>query len=89
METSHFALTQGARAVWWACTHAGLTRQAIERIESSPVSRFVVTHTMARSWQDLTTPDVRDTMTVLPVGPLLADAISRIHDDRRPVPWNT
>jgi len=65
---------RGAKQVFACCTHAVLSGPAIERIEASPIKELVVTNTIPK----------RDAATSakikrLSVGPLLGEAIKRIH----------
>ncbi|MCH7896019.1 MAG: ribose-phosphate pyrophosphokinase [candidate division NC10 bacterium] len=64
----------GARRIYASCTHAVLSGEAIERIESSGLEEVVVTNTIPlderRSCKKL---------TLLSVAPLLGEAIDRIH----------
>jgi len=67
-------LDRGAREVYACCTHPVLSGPAIERIAASPVKEIVVTDTVA------VPADKRiDKITVLPIAPLLGEAIRRIH----------
>jgi ribose-phosphate pyrophosphokinase len=65
---------QGAKEIYACCTHAVLSGQAIERLEKSPITEVVVTDTIPRK------PGVKSKkLKYLPVGPLLGEAIKRIH----------
>jgi ribose-phosphate pyrophosphokinase len=65
---------RGAREVYACCTHALFSGSAIQRILKSPVKEIVVTDTYPIS------PEKRiDKITVLPIAPLLGEAIRRIH----------
>jgi ribose-phosphate pyrophosphokinase len=67
-------LERGARDVYACCTHALFSGTAIQRITKSPVKEVVVTDTYP------VPPEKRiDKITVLPVAPLLGEAIRRIH----------
>ncbi len=67
-------LEQGAREVYACCTHALFSGSAIQRITKSPVKEVVVTDTYPIS------PQKRiDKINVLPIAPLLGEAIRRIH----------
>ena len=67
-------LERGASEVHACCTHPILSGPAIERISASPVKEVVVTDTVP-------VPDNKriDKITVLPIAPLLGEAIKRIH----------
>jgi ribose-phosphate pyrophosphokinase len=67
-------LELGAREVYACCTHPLLTGSATERIVASPVKELVVTDTIP-----LTPEKQLDKITVLPMAPLLGEAIHRIH----------
>ena len=56
------------------CTHPIFSGQAIQRIASSPVKEVVVTDTVP-----VTGEKKLDKITVLPIAPLLGEAIRRIH----------
>ncbi|MBI4187312.1 MAG: ribose-phosphate pyrophosphokinase [Chloroflexi bacterium] len=65
---------QGARQVYACCTHPVFSGQAIQRIASCPVKEVVVTDTIP-----VTGEKKLDKVTVLPMAPLLGEAIHRIH----------
>ena len=65
---------RGAKQVFACCTHAVLSGPAIERIEASPIKELVVTNTIPK--RDATTSA---RIKRLSVGPLLGEAIKRIH----------
>lgn len=64
----------GARQVYAACTHAVLSGPAIDRIEKSPIKQLVVTNTIPER-KEASSPKIKR----LSVGPLLGEAIKRIH----------
>jgi ribose-phosphate pyrophosphokinase len=67
-------LERGAREVYACATHAVLSGPAVERIASCQVKEVVVTDTLPLP------PNKRiDKITVLPIAPLLGEAIRRIH----------
>ncbi len=71
-------MERGARRIFACCTHAVLSRPAVERIEESPIEELVVTDTIPLSdVKCAPCPKIR----VISVAPLLADAIHRIHRD--------
>jgi ribose-phosphate pyrophosphokinase len=67
-------MERGAKEVHACATHAVLSGQAIQRIASGQIKEVVVTDTVPIS------PEKRiDKITVLPIAPLLGEAIRRIH----------
>jgi len=73
-QAANALMERGAKQVFACCTHAVLSGPAIERIEASPIKELVVTNTIPK----------RDSATSarikrLSVGPLLGEAIKRIH----------
>jgi ribose-phosphate pyrophosphokinase len=74
LQATELLLRKGARDVYAACTHAVLSGPATERLASSPIRRLVVTDTVpvpaSKLWEGL---------TVVPIAPLLAESIRRIH----------
>jgi len=60
--------------VYACCTHPIFSDQAIQRISSSPVKEVIVTDTVP-----VTGEKKLDKITVLPIAPLLGEAIRRIH----------
>jgi ribose-phosphate pyrophosphokinase len=69
------ALTDnGAKEVYACCTHAIFSGPAIKRISACPVKEVVVTDTYPVPLQKRI-----DKITVLPIAPLLGEAIQRIH----------
>ncbi|MEE8419378.1 MAG: ribose-phosphate pyrophosphokinase [Dehalococcoidales bacterium] len=67
-------LERGAREVYACATHPVFSGPAIERIAASPVKEVVVTDTVP-----IPAEKKLDKITVLPMAPLLGEAISRIH----------
>ncbi len=65
---------QGAREVYACCTHPVFSSSAIQRIASCPVKEIIVTDTIP-----VTSNKQLDKITVLPMAPLLGEAIHRIH----------
>jgi ribose-phosphate pyrophosphokinase len=65
---------RGAREVYSCCTHPIFSGQAIPRIDACSVKEVVVTDTVP---VDITRK--LDKITVLPIAPLLGEAIHRIH----------
>jgi ribose-phosphate pyrophosphokinase len=67
-------IERGAREVYACCTHPIFSGPAIKRIAGCPVKEVVVTDTVP------VPPNKRiDKITVLPIAPLLGEAIRRIH----------
>lgn len=64
----------GAREVYACCTHPVFSGEAIQRIASCPVKEVVVTDTIP---VDITKK--LEKITILPMAPLLGEAIHRIH----------
>ena len=65
---------RGAKEVYSCCTHPIFSGQAIQRIASCPVKEVVVTDTVPVAGEKRL-----DKITVLPIAPLLGEAIHRIH----------
>lgn len=65
---------RGAKEVYACCTHPVFSSQAIQLIASCPVVEVVVTDTIP-----VTGNKKVDKLTVLPIAPLLGEAIRRIH----------
>lgn len=69
-------LAHGASEVYACCTHAVLSGPAVTRLAASPVTEVVTTDTIP-----LPADKQLAKITVLPVAPLLGDAILRIYED--------
>ena len=67
-------IERGAREVYACCTHPVFSDDAIQRIASSPVKEVVVADTIPVNKEKKL-----DKITVLPIAPLLGEAIHRIH----------
>lgn len=67
-------LKRGAKEVMAACTHAVLSGNASQRLEDSVVSRVVTMDTVP-----IPSMKMFPKLTVLPIAPLLGQAIRRIH----------
>ncbi|MBA7474997.1 Ribose-phosphate pyrophosphokinase [subsurface metagenome] len=65
---------RGAKEIYACCTHPVFSGPAIERIAACPVKEVVVTDTIPVSGEKKL-----DKITVLPIAPLLGEAIQRIH----------
>ncbi len=77
VEATEALLDEGARRVFAGATHAVLSGPAMQRLASSKLEELVVTNTIPlgskeQSW---------DRIRVLPMAPLLGEAIRRIHCD--------
>ncbi|MEE9147461.1 MAG: ribose-phosphate pyrophosphokinase [Candidatus Tectomicrobia bacterium] len=77
VEATEALLCEGARRVFAGATHAVLSGPAMQRLASSKLEELVVTNTIPlgskeQSW---------DRIRVLPMAPLLGEAIRRIHCD--------
>jgi ribose-phosphate pyrophosphokinase len=70
-------MSQGARRVSAACTHAVLSGPAIDRINASPIEELIVTNTIPLNSK---TEQCRK-LTVLSIAGLLGEAIKRIHEE--------
>lgn len=66
----------GAQDVYAAVSHPVLSKDAVERISSSPLKKLVVTDTI-----QLADVKKRPKIEVLSVAPLLGEAIKRIHNE--------
>jgi ribose-phosphate pyrophosphokinase len=67
----------GAGAVMAACSHAVLSGPAIQRINDSALDEIIVTNTIALDSKRKESKK----LTVLSVAPLLAEAMTRIHEE--------
>lgn len=67
----------GAAEVYACCTHPVLSGPAIERIQNSPIKELVVTNTIK-----LPEEKKIDKIVNLSVGPLLGEAIIRVHEEQ-------
>ncbi len=67
-------LERGAKEVYACCTHPVFSGPAIQRIASCPVKEVIVTDTLPVSGDKKI-----DKITVLPMAPILGEAIHRIH----------
>ncbi len=65
---------RGVKGVYACCTHPIFSGEAIKRIASCPVKEVAVTDTVP-----VTGKKKLDKITVLPIAPLLGEAIRRIH----------
>ena len=67
----------GAREIHVAATHGVFSGPAVERMQAAPIDSVVVTDSIPLR-KDQLIPKVK----VLSVGPLLAEAVKRIHHDQ-------
>ena len=74
-EAAKLLKLKGAKAIYVAATHAVFSGPALERIKNSPIEECIVTNTIPWKKEDLPS-----NVTQLSIAPLLAQAISRIHD---------
>lgn len=75
-EAARLVIERGARDVIAAATHAVLVGLAVQRLQDSPISRVVVTNTIPANGR---LAPLRGKLVELCVGPLLGEAIHRIH----------
>jgi len=74
VNTVNTLIERGAAEVYACCTHPVFSGPAIQRIKSSPVKEVIVTDTIPVNGERKL-----DKITVLPIAPLLGEAIHRIH----------
>ena len=74
VNTMNTVLERGAKEVYACCTHPVFTHPAMERLTASPVKEVVITDTIP-----VADGKKLDKVTVLPIAPLLGEAIHRIH----------
>jgi ribose-phosphate pyrophosphokinase len=67
----------GAGNIYAACTHAVLSGPAIQRLNESPLAELITTNSISL---DSKRQECKK-LTVLSVAPLLAEAITRIHEE--------
>ena len=65
---------QGAGDIYACCTHPVFSGSAVQRINESPLKEVVITDTIPPKGQQICSK-----ITVLPIAPLLGEAIHRIH----------
>ncbi len=68
---------KGARRVFAACSHAVLSGPAVDRINNSAIEELIVTNTIPLDDKQSLCPKLK----VLSIAPLLAEAITRIHEE--------
>lgn len=76
LSAAEFLTEKGAAEIYACATHGVFAGDALERIAASPIKRVVVTNTVPLP----ATANI-DKLEVLSVGPLIAEAILRIHKD--------
>jgi len=74
VNTINTVLERGAKEVYACCTHPVFSDLAVERLAASPAKEVVVTDTIP-----IPEEKILDKITVLPIAPLLGEAIHRIH----------
>jgi len=75
-QAARLVMDRGAKRVIVGATHAVFVGMALERLAAAPIERVVVTNTIPAD--ERRTP-IEDKLLELCVGPLLGDAIHRIH----------
>ncbi len=75
VNASNALLERGAKEVYSFATHAVFSGSAIERIAKSSLKKVVVTNTILINKKC-------EKLKILSIGPLLAEAIKRIHENR-------
>jgi ribose-phosphate pyrophosphokinase len=68
-------MDKGARSIYACVTHGLLSGPALDRIQNSPIKEIIITDTIPPRPDIQASPKVR----VLPVAPLLGEAVRRIH----------
>ena len=79
-KAAELVMGEGAKEVIVAATHPVLAGLGAERLSEGPISRVIVTDTIPLA--DDKKRALGDKLVELSVGPLLGDAIRRIHEDR-------
>ena len=70
-------LKAGATEVYACCSHGILSGNAVQNLQNSPLKEIVITDSIPLPLEKRISK-----ITVLPVGPLLGDAIMRIHNEQ-------
>ena len=68
-------IENGAKEVYGSCTHPVLSGPAIERIQNSNIKELVITNSIP-----LPEEKKIDKITTLSIGPLMSEAIKRVHE---------
>jgi len=76
VSAAELLIERGAREVWAMATHGVLSGPAIERLESAPISRVILTNTLPLP-ADRRLPKIE----VLSVAKIIADALSAVFDE--------
>lgn len=79
-EAADLVMREGAREVIVAATHAVLAGLGAQRLAQAPVTRVIVSDTIPLS--DDKRRVLSGKLVELSIGPMLGDAIKRIHEDR-------
>ena len=74
---SQALMNAGAKEVYACATHPVLSGPAIERLDKSPIKKIIVTDSI-----QLPEEKQIDKLTQVSVGPLIGDAIKRIHENK-------
>lgn len=74
---SQALMDAGAKEVYACATHPVLSGPAIERLDKSPIKKIIVTDSI-----QLPEEKQIDKLTQVSVGPLIGDAIERIHENK-------
>ena len=69
-------IERGAKEVYACATHGVLSGPAVERLRNSPIREVVITDTIP-----LKEEKKFDQLKVLPISPLFAEALRRIHSE--------
>jgi ribose-phosphate pyrophosphokinase len=76
-QAAHYCKERGALEVYAACTHGVLSGSALEKIEKSPIKRFVICDSIDQSQKKLS-----DKFEVLTCSELIGEAIKRIFEEQ-------
>ncbi len=76
-DATEFLLAHGAKRVIAAAVHPVLSGRAPQRLESSPLEKLIVTNSIP-----IPVERQSDKIVTLSIAPLLATAVTRIHDGR-------
>ncbi|MCC6678035.1 MAG: ribose-phosphate pyrophosphokinase [Phycisphaerales bacterium] len=79
-EAAKLVMERGAKQVIAAATHAVLVGPAVERLQEAPISKIVVTNTIPPNLERI--EPIRGKLVELCIGPLLGEAIRRIHENQ-------
>ena len=75
-EVEQLLKSKGAKEIYVCATHPVFSGPALDRLGSAPITQCIVTNTIP-----LDTSKLPSNIKQISVAPLLAQAISRIHDD--------